>query len=245
MSTPSQTIRPQIFSAKLADKTILNGKFQQLYFELLQPNTIAFQAGQYISLSLPNTQERRSYSICSEPSKNHGFEVLLDITPQGKGTLYLQNLEFGQEINFLAPLGLFMVPEQLPTLPNQPLIFVANGSGVAPYRSMLLDQLEQKQNHNKIILHWGLRHEEELFWLEEFEELMKTYPNFRFHPVISQAKPEWSLCRGRVTDCLNVHDLLEYADYFLCGSSQMIDDMVQLLNQKEIPKHKIHREKFF
>jgi ferredoxin-NADP reductase len=238
-------IRPQLFTAKLADKVVLNEKFQQLYFELTQPSSMVFEAGQYISLSLPDGQERRSYSICSAPDKTHGFEVLVDIAPQGKGVQYLQSLQFGQEISFLAPLGLFVVPEIFPTLPNQPLVFIANGSGIAPFRSIVLDQLQQKQNQNKITLYWGVRHEEELCWLDEFEDLMASYPNFQLHLVISQAHPEWSLCRGRVTDCLLVHELPEYADYFLCGSAHMIDDMLELLRQKEIPKAKLHREKFF
>jgi NAD(P)H-flavin reductase len=241
----SPMIRPQPFTAKLSDKIILNDKFQHLYFELEQPNVMEFEAGQYISLALPGTSERRSYSLCSAPEKNHGFELMIDISPHGKGVQYLESLQFGQEISFLAPLGIFVVPPELSSLPNQPLTFIASGSGIAPFRGMLLDQLQQKNNKNTITLYWGIRHEEELFWLDEFEDLMVTHSQFKFHPVISQAKPEWPLCRGRVTDCLSVHQLPENADYFLCGSSQMILDMVQLLDQKGIPKQKVHREKFF
>lgn len=241
----SPQVRPQVFTAKLSDRVILNEKFHHYYFELEQPSHIEFKAGQYISLSLPDGQERRSYSICSAPDKDHGFEVLLDIAPQGKATKYLENITFGQEISFLAPLGLFVVPEELTTLPNQPLVFIATGSGIAPYRGLLLDQLQQKNNRNQMTLYWGMRHEDQLIWLDEFEDLMVSYPNFKFHPVISQAKPEWPLCRGRVNNCISAHPQLEFADYFLCGSSQMIDDMVQLLSQMGVPKAKIHREKFF
>jgi ferredoxin-NADP reductase len=48
-----------------------------------------------------------------------------------------------------------------------------------------------------------------------------------------------------VTDCLSVHQLPENAAYYLCGSSQMIDDVSQLLIKKEVAQDNIHFEKFF
>jgi|SRR5579859_1056941 len=237
--------RPQQLTAKLSDKTVLNEKFTQFSFELAQPHRLEFSAGQYISLALPNEKgERRSYSICSSPENDHGFEILLDITPMGKATQYLNNLKFGEEIQFLAPLGLFTISPELEKK-QQPLIFVATGSGIAPYRSMLADQLQQKRNGAKIILYWGLRYVQELFWEEEFEEMETAFPNFQFHPTISQPVPEWTLCRGRVTNCLSVHQQPTDADYFLCGSSAMIDDVIKLLHEKNVPKEKIHRELFY
>ncbi len=237
-------IRPQIFTAKLADRIDLNPRFHHFYLELVhQPDVIEFEAGQYISLSLPDgSQERRSYSICSAPEKNHGFEMLIDYKPQGKGTKYLENLQFGEEIQFLAPMGLFTISTEVA---SNTLVLIANGSGIAPYRAMLQDQLQQKHNKNSITLYWGVRHEDELFWLDEFEELMDAFPNFQFHPVVSQAGDVWSLCRGRVTDCLSVHQLPENAEYFLCGSNPMIESVLKIFEQKAIPKEKIHREKFY
>ncbi len=234
-------IKPQNFTAKLADKVELNSKYVQLNFELILPNHMEFVAGQYISLSIANSLERRSYSIYSSPDNTHGFEVLLDITPQGIGSRYLNGLQFGQEVQFLSPLGFFTVPDGI----QNPLVFVATGSGVAPMRSMILDQLQNKKNTQKIVLHWGLRHEEELFWEDEIEDLIADFPNFQFHPVISQAKGPWPLCRGRVTDCLLGHELLPNAHYFLCGGTAMVDDVQTILKEKNIPKENIHREKFY
>lgn len=241
-------IRPQHFTAKLADKIILNEKFIQLFFELVEPNLLTFSAGQYASIALPADAvtgvigERRSYSISSAPEKNHGFELLVDISPKGKGTTYLDSLQFGDEIRFLAPLGLFSVAEDAQT---KPLVLIATGSGIAPFMSIVLDELQQKLNKNQITLYWGLRHVEELFWEDEFEELATDFPNFHFHPVISQAVPEWPLCRGRVTDCLSVHELPAEANYYLCGSTSMIKDVIELLIKKRISETQIHHEKFY
>jgi Na+-transporting NADH:ubiquinone oxidoreductase subunit F len=232
-------IKPQQFTAKLADKIILNEKFVQYSFELIQPNTMEFEAGQYISLALPQGNLRRSYSICSAPSNTHGFELLIDQGPNGPGCLYLQSLKFGEEIRFLSPLGLFTIKE-----PTAPIILVATGSGIAPMRSMLLDLLQTKSSQQAILLQWGMRHEADLFWLEEFSELSDQFPNFRFHPVISQPTPKWPLCRGRVTDCLSVHDLVPTAQYYLCGNSQMLDDVMNVLIKRGVAQQNLHHEKF-
>lgn len=233
---------PKQYIAKLADKHVLNSKYTQLFFELAQPHLMEFSAGQYASVALPEGGYRRSYSLCSTPETTHGFEFLLDLAPNGIGVQYLNSLQFGQEMSLLAPLGFFTVSEVAKT---SPLVLLATGSGIAPFRSMLLDQLQLQHNQQPIFLYWGLRYVEELFWQDEFEELATTFPNFHFHPVISRAIPEWPLCRGRVTDCLLVHELPPDAHYFLCGNTNMIQDVMAMLTQKGITEERIHHEKFY
>src|SRR5258708_409605 len=236
--------RPQQYTAKLSDKIVFNQKYTQFSFELVEPNRLEFEGGQYITIALPNADGlRRPYSICSSPEKDHGFELLVDVVPNGKGVQYLNSLQFGDEIQFLAPLGVFVIPPQI--VNKNPLTFVATGAGIAPFQSMILDQLQHNKNTQPMILYWGVRHVEELFWENDFAELSQSFPNFHFHPVISQATPEWPLCRGRVTDCLSLHELLPNSDYFLCGSDTMVTDVMSLLTAKDIAKEKIHREKFY
>ncbi len=233
---------PQLFSAKLADKLTLSHKFIQLFFELVTPNYLEFTAGQYISIAVHPDGHRRAYSICSSPGKSHGFELLVEIFPSGMGSEFLNTLQFGDEITFLAPLGTFTVA---PEIKDQPVTFVATGSGIAPFRSMILDQLQQQGRTLPITSYWGLRHSEDLFWQDEFQQLADEYPQFHFHPVLSQPGAEWPLCTGRVTDCLFVHELTPAAQYYLCGSSAMIEDTTRLLTERGVEKELIHREKFY
>jgi NAD(P)H-flavin reductase len=232
---------PQQYTAKLSDKDVLNEKFIHLYFELNSPHLMEFQAGQYVSIAMPEGGLRRSYSICSSPEKTHGFELLVDISPDGIGSKYLNSLQFGQEISFLGPLGKFIVPEENT---EDALVFVGTGSGMAPFRSMIFDQLQQKKDTRKMILHWGLRFEQDLFWEADFQQLSVEFPNFSFHPVLSKAGQEWPLCRGRVTDCLQIHEPLANAGYYLCGNAGMLQDVVALLEKKGVEKEKVHHEKF-
>lgn len=235
-------IAPQPFTAKLADRQILNEKFLWLSFELANPHRLPFVAGQYVSLQVDQSGLRRSYSICSSPEKEHGFDLLIDVTPMGVGVQYLYALKLGYEVSGLGPVGRLTVDA---TISGQsPLVLVATGSGIAPLRSIVLDELQLKHNTQPIVLYWGLRYPEDLVWEDEFAELMQKFSNFHFHPVLSQAPEEWPLCRGHVTDCLQIHELPPQAHYYICGGQTAVTDIMQALANKEIGQDKIHVERF-
>lgn len=233
---------PQQYTSRLEEKKVLNDKFIQYSFELLQPHRLNFEAGQYLSLKVSDQGERRSYSICSTPDIKHGLELIVDISPGGIGSKYLSNLEFGDQISFLAPMGRFVIPENIT---DQTMMFVATGSGIAPFRSMILDQLQAKRSSKKMVLHWGVRYVEDLIWLDEFEDLAESFPNFSFHPVISKPVKKWTLCSGRVTDCLSIHQFVKGAAYFLCGNASMISDVSEFLTQKGVGPDRVYQEKFY
>ncbi|NCN06743.1 MAG: hypothetical protein GW946_02760 [Candidatus Pacebacteria bacterium] len=233
---------PKPYTAKLEDKAQLNERFVQYKFELVTPNELQFSAGQYVSIKVSDQGVRRSYSICSSPAVMHGFELLIDHQPAGVGCTFLENLQFGQEIELLAPLGVFTIkPDQEET----EIALVATGSGIAPFLSMLYERLQVDQDMRPITLYWGMRHANLLFWEDEFEVLTQAFPHFRFHPVISQAEPAWPLCRGRVTDCLNTHEQPAGVGYYLCGNAAMIADVSKTLLAKGVSEAHIHHEKFY
>lgn len=232
-------------TAKLADRVELNDKYLHLYYELVQPNQLEFESGQYVSVGIPEVGSRRPYSIASSPDKKHAFELLLDLAPQGIGTQYLQGMKPGEEMAILAPMGVFTLAKDEQASQEKAVVFVATGSGIAPIRSMIFDLLQLRQDTREIWLYWGMRYEYDLFWVDEFRQLEQSFPNFHFHVTLSQAGQEWPLCRGRVTDCLRIHQLPVEAGYYLCGNGKMIDEASQfLMNEKSIPKTFIHHENF-
>lgn len=234
--------KPQQMTAKLADKLVFNQKFAQYSFTLMSPHKMAFDPGQYVSMVVDEQGDRRSYSISSKPENELGFDLLIDHTPQGVGTQFLQNLELGAEVGVMGPLGRFVFQ---PEGSESELIFVATGSGIAPFRSMIMSMLQEGTERRPMTLYWGMRYVEELFWLDDFQDLAEHFSNFKFHPVISQAIEQWPLCRGRVTDCLNVHETPVTGAYYLCGNAHMIADVRALLQQKGVPEANVHFEKFF
>ncbi len=232
----------QEYTAIFENKKIYNQKFEHYHFELKKPHTLNFKAGQYISLLINDSGLHRAYSICSDPDINHGIEILLDVTPQGLGVSYLQSLKFGDEIKFLAPLGNFTINSDTN---GKAIVLVGTGSGIAPLHSMVVDQLKNKDFAQSVTLFWGLRYAKQLIWQDEFTHWSKRFSNFQFHPTLSRPEPKWPLCRGRVTNCLQIHELPSQADFYLCGCRAMVNDTKEVLLQKDVPPQRIYHEQFY
>ena len=244
--------KPQKYSAKVSDKYYVteNGKFLYIKFELILPDRIDFESGQYVSLKVSELGERRSYSIASTPDDNHGFHLLAEIIKGGKGSTYLDNLKNGETVEILGPLGRFIVDTSAETQNN--LLFVATGSGIVPIYSMINDLLVNKHQTRQIRLHWGLRDEAHMFWFDNLERLMEIYPNFVFDPVLSQPGEEWSLCSGHVQDCLrrdfasndSTNSGLKEWEGYVCGNPKMVEEVCTLLPQLGMKNENVHHEKF-
>lgn len=232
---------PRQMTARLEDKIVHTPKYIHYMFELDQPHEMPFIAGQYVSVKVSERGERRSYSICSSPSVAHGFELLVDISPAGVGSTYLENLKFGDTISLLGPLGVFTLQANAN---ESATYFIATGSGIAPFRSMIQDLLE-KQDKRPIVLYWGLRHEEDMFWELEFEELSRNNPNFSFKIILSKPGPEWPLSTGRVTDLVAALEKPTGAGYYLCGNEKMVAEVTATLQQAGVEQAHIHHEMFY
>ena len=223
----------QSFTARVSEHQLIAGSFQYLHLELLKPDRIEFQAGQYLILTIDSAKGiRRDYSIGSQPEINHAIELLVDVKPQGPGSTYLKNLKIGDQVEFVAPFGNF--------------VFVATGSGISPIRSIILDLFLTKKYQGSIRLWWGMRRQEDCFWIEDFDNLEKEYPNFKWDLVLSNPPSDWPLHSGHVTK-----HVLEYAQtqnsacYYLCGNKFMIEEISTKLAEFGINREHIHTEKFF
>lgn len=232
------------YTARLAEKHVFNPRYAWLNFELVAPPRIEFQAGQYIILNLPDGSNKRQYSICSDQNKQHAIELLVDIKPEGVGSQYLAALDFGAQIEFMAPAGQFVVTKTEPQLKQY---FVATGAGISPIRSMIQTMLIDEHDPRPIHLFWGMRHQQDLFWVEEFYEFAKQYDQFNFELILSQPPVGWHLSQGYVTDLLETMvDDYQNSHFYLCGGNQMIEDSIKILESKGVSgEEQIHREKFW
>ena len=238
-------VKPQKFSARVSEKYFLtdNQKFLYVRFELISPDRMNFEAGQYVSIKIGESEERRSYSIATTPDNDHGFALVVEILPEGKGSQYLKQLQLGDSVEVLAPLGRFVIE---PTTQNK-LLFVGTGSGIVPLYSMISDLLINKNEMRQIRLHWGLKNEESTFWFDNFERLAEEHPNFVFDPVMSQPSEGWDLCTGHVQDCLR-RDFGEpkLADWSgnICGNPKMVEDVSILMQTLGMKPENVHHEKY-
>jgi len=236
--------KAQRFTARVSEKYFLtdNEHFLYLKFELVLPDRMIFEAGQYVSFAVNALGERRSYSMATTPDDNHGFTLVAGMTKGGKGSIYLHDLKIGEEVEVLAPLGRFVAEST-----QNKLLFVATGSGIVPIYSMICDLLINKQETRPMRLHWGLKNEANMFWFDNFERLAEAHPNFVFDPVLSEPGEEWSLCRGHVQDCLQrdfTKDRLAEWSGYVCGNPKMVDEVSALLIALGMQPEEVYREKY-
>ena len=159
----------------------------------------------------------------------------------GVGSKYILALQVGEAVEVLGPLGHFLLKE---TVNN--VLFVATGSGIVPFRPMIHELLEKRGFTDEIHLDWGMRYEEDLFWLDEFKKLEVDHPNFKFDVVLSRPPQEWYACSGHVNDCLVKHGASYLGwEAYLCGNQQMIAEVTDLLLKLGVRQEDIHFEKFF
>jgi Na+-transporting NADH:ubiquinone oxidoreductase subunit F len=229
--------KPQYYQAKVAEHIELNQKYHSLRLELVKPNQLEFAAGQYISIAIGGG-ERRAYSIASTPATGHAVDLLVDIEPAGKGSTYMKNLQPGDPVEFLAPLGIFTVAAE------PKLLFVATGSGIAPFKSMIFDLLEDKKDQREIWLLWGLRKVEEMFWEEEWRQINEFYSNFHYRLMISKPPGLWPLVSGHVDKELEDVKLNQNWGVYLCGNQAMIAEVEKIVQNKGVLPTNIHKEKY-
>src|SRR5215211_7072547 len=93
---------------------------------------LGFLPGQYVNVLIPGTDQTRSYSFSSGPQAPEVSFLLRD-TPTGALPTYLRDqAKVGDRIEFNGPLGSFYLREI-----KRPVLFLAGGTGLAPFLSML------------------------------------------------------------------------------------------------------------
>jgi len=202
---------------------------------------IDYQAGQYLSLKVGDSGDRRSYSIASRP-QGKMLELMVDVAPMGIGSKYILGLKIGDKVEALCPMGGFVI-DNGELKGDKKMVFVATGSGIVPMKPMIEDLLIDKNYNEKILLIWGMRHQEELFWIEEFRKLEGAYANFEFRLVLSQGGDDWGGDRGHVADVFDK----SYEGWvaYICGNKDMIAQTAAILESTGIKRENIHYEKFY
>jgi ferredoxin-NADP reductase len=234
----------QTLTARLTGSRVLSEYTKHLEFEVVGGSRFGFVPGQWVSLkhSKPDGEEiTRAYSIASPPDGNR-FVLCLNRVQDGYMSNYLCDLEVGSEISGQGPFGDFILHP-----PPRDTIFIATGTGIAPFRAMLQWLLADPARHQgtRYWLVFGSRYEKDIYYHDEFLRLSGEHENFEYLPTLSRGSSEWTGLRGyvqeHVVNLVNGHpDMHAY----ICGLDKMVRANRDLLKSLGWDRKSIRYEKY-
>lgn len=242
-------------AAELAKARELSGKIKrvsELTHDILEVGVELegelndYLPGQFADIVIPGVVENaRSYSFSQTPGREKPNEVSFFVrhVPEGQLTEWLHSENrVGSDIQVDGPHGSFYLRDT-----DARLVLIAGGSGLAPIRA-LLQQIVDEGRSNDITLIFGARTQQDLYCLEEIEELAKAAKGeVTFLPVLSMEGEEngWDGATGHCPDAIT-QEMLDPADShaYLCGPPVMIDAAIVHLKKFGLDDGRIFFDKF-
>jgi len=233
----------QTFTAHLTRSLALSDFTKHIEFEV-ESSAFGFVPGQWLSLkhSKPDGEEfTRAYSIASAPNGSK-FALCLNRVQDGFMSNYLCDLPQGAVIQMQGPFGSFILRP-----PLRDTLFIATGTGIAPYRSMLHWLLADPERHlsKQFWLVFGSRTQRDIYYHEEFLQLAAEHPNFHYMPTLSRGSDNWPGLRGYVQE--HVRMLAEGRTdmhAYICGLEKMVTANRDLLKSLGWDRKSILYEKY-
>lgn len=222
MSLTKTTIKAKI--AKVLSIRHLNDTTFVVRFER---GDFKFEAGQYLALGLKGKIQKREYSIYSGVDDPY-LEILVKEVLDGDVSKRLKTLKTGDELEVQGPFGYFTIDEKKK---SKHIFFIASGTGISPCHSLVKSNDDMKFT----MLH-GIRTAD-----ERYE--MNDYKNGNY--IACTSREGTGDFYGRVTDYLNKANIDKQAAFYICGNSNMIYDVFDILKSADVPQDQIHTEVYF
>jgi len=226
----------QKFMSTLLAITNLTQTVRQFTFSV--PKEFTFLPGQFITFELEpgNPDMNRSYSIASRPRVGE-IDLCIKKVENGKATKELFDMSVGQELSTLGPFGKFVIKND-----SQKAVFIAAGTGIAPFRAMVPTLLEKG---TPVMLLAGYRFDSEHLYENEWAELAGEFP-LTYHSTFTRPSESHEGNLGRVQQLIETYLTDEYKDahFYICGLKEMVLSCRELLEKKGINKEHIFFERY-
>ena len=212
----------------------------------------------------------RAYSMANHPAE--GNIVMLNIriaTPpwdRAKGgwmnvnpgvcSSYVFDLKAGDKVTISGPYGDFHIKDS-----DTEMIYIGGGAGMAPMRSHLFHLFHTLKTGRKVSYWYGGRSRRELFYIDDFENIEKQFPNFTFHMVLSEPLPEdnWNaksslddkgdgftgfVHQALIDNYLGDHESPEDIEYYFCGPPMMNAAVLKMVDDFGVPPENVAFDDF-
>jgi len=202
----------------------------------------------------------RAYSMANHPAEENIIMLNIRIaTPpwdnKTKGfkkvnpgicSSYIFSRKPGDKVTISGPYGEFFIK---PT--NNEMMFIGGGAGMAPMRSHIFNLFKTEKTKRKASFWYGGRSLRELFYIDQFREIEKENPNFKFNIGLSEPLPEdnWDGYEGFIhqviiDNYLKNHPEPEEIEFYLCGPPLMNDAVLKMLDNYGVPEEMIAFDDF-
>lgn len=242
---------PETFHATLVAARMLTPRVRELTFER-DGAPFSFQSGQWVSVVIGAQTDdkgrplRRSYSLASVPRPGSSrFELVVTKVDGGVGSTWLHELGVGAKVEVKGPQGMFLRPVDV-----GPSLFVATGTGVAPFRGMLHDALAAGRTEPLWVL-FGVRTLNDALYADELEALARAHANVKLILSLSRPAPGWQGRTGYVqTHALGLWKELEALGpaaphAYVCGVKKMLLEVRDVLKtQGGADRKQLHLESY-
>jgi benzoate/toluate 1,2-dioxygenase reductase subunit len=197
-----------------------------------------FLPGQYVHIGPAGADYTRSYSMANAPGEAI-LTFYVRVVPGGRFSQWIsQQARPGDEMQVSAPRGAFFLREE-----SRPRVFVAGGTGLAPFLSMLsLLAKTPAAVSAPIDILIGARSGAHVFALEQLERLASQIPGARIKIAVEEADERFSA--GRVTDLLSDVSMDASTRAYLCGPPPMVDAARQAVTAAGVPRRDVLCERF-
>jgi NAD(P)H-flavin reductase len=210
-----------------------------------------FEPGQYATLGLVGHEGpklvQRPMSISSSADDLREYEFFIRLVHGGAFTPLLWERSVGDPINIKGPKGKFLLQDD-----GRRGLFIASGTGLAPFMSMIETLRDRGQQRDIVLLH-GVSHAFDLAWREQLTKLADggEFP-LRYVGTISRpgGSPDWSGRTGRVEavveDQMEEHGLTpQNATVYLCGNPDMITAVEEIATRRGFPPEQVRKELYW
>ena len=208
----------------------------------------------------------RAYSMSNHPAEGNIVSLTIrvatppfdrekggwmDVNP-GICSSYVFSRKIGDKVTISGPYGEFFIKDT-----QNEMLYIGGGAGMAPMRSHLYHLFQTIKTGRKVTFFYGGRTKQELFYIEEFREIEKRFPNFRFAIALDNPMPEdnWVLKKDIddpegdgfkgyvhqvvIDEFLSKHAEPEEIELYFCGPPIMNQCVISMADEWGIPEENV------